>query len=91
MRLLILAILVTLTIPATAHTSRSHEVAIEFQREHPCPSTGLTYGHCPGYIKDHIVPLCAGGADATWNMQWQTTQAAHEKDLQEWAQCRHKH
>jgi hypothetical protein len=29
----------------------------EFQRQHPCPSTGRATGACPGYIKDHIVPL----------------------------------
>src|SRR5271169_2953472 len=33
------------------------KVAREFQREHPCPSTGLASGRCPGYVKDHVVPL----------------------------------
>jgi len=27
-------------------------------------------------VVDHIVPLCAGGADAPSNMQWQTVEAA---------------
>lgn len=66
---------------------RNPEVTRQFQHEHPCPSTGSTYGRCPGYIKDHVVPLCAGGADATWNMQWQTKEAAHAKDKLEWQQC----
>jgi len=35
----------------------------QFQREHLCPSTGLQSGPCPGYIKDHIVPLKRGGTD----------------------------
>ncbi len=28
----------------------------------------------------HIIPLCKGGADAVWNMQWQTIQDAKAKD-----------
>jgi hypothetical protein len=64
---------------------RSREVTRQFQRLHPCPSTAKTYGACPGWIKDHVVPLCKGGADAVWNMQWQTVAAAHAKD--QW-ECR---
>jgi hypothetical protein len=52
----------------------------EFERENPCPSTGLTRGACPGYIVDHIVPLKRGGADDPSNMQWQTTAEARAKD-----------
>lgn len=37
---------------------------------------------------DHIVPLCAGGADDPNNMQWQTKQAALAKDKEEWRTCR---
>src|SRR5690242_6133136 len=85
---LVLSISMLLSIPAYATTHRSHEVTIEFEREHPCPSTGLNHGSCPGYIKDHIKPLCAGGGDSPSNMQWQTKEAAHKKDLQEWALCR---
>ncbi len=45
----------------------------------------------PGYVVDHVVPLCAGGADAPGNMQWQTVEAAKVKDRQERAQCaRHR-
>ena len=67
--------------------TRNPQVTRDFQRMHPCPSTGSPYGYCPGYIKDHIVPLCAGGPDAVTNMQWQTTHDAHEKDKLEWQQC----
>jgi hypothetical protein len=35
-------------------------------------STGLTTGACPDYRKDHIKALTFGGADAVWNLQWQT-------------------
>ena len=47
---------------------------------HPCPSTGKTYGACPGYVVDHVQALKHGGADAPYNMQWQTTAEAKAKD-----------
>ena len=58
--------------PLSAGEHRSRAVTREFQREHPCPSTGLTSGTCPGYRKDHVVPLGCGGPDTVSNMQWQT-------------------
>jgi hypothetical protein len=33
-------------------------------------------GACPGYRKDHVVPLACHGPDAVSNMQWQTIRAA---------------
>jgi hypothetical protein len=65
---------------ASAKAHRSEGVKHEFQRQHPCPSTGRPAGACPGYTKDHIVPLDCGGPDAVGNMQWQTTAAAKAKD-----------
>lgn len=62
---------------------RNPEVRREFMRTHPCPSTGKTYGRCPGYVVDHIQALKHGGADATYNLQWQTTQDAKAKDKRE--------
>ena len=47
--------------PASASEHRSGEVTWEFQRQHPCPSTGQTKGACPGYVMDHVVPLGCGG------------------------------
>ena len=58
------------------------------QRTHPCPATGSARGACKGYVVDHVVPLCAGGADAPGNMQWQDTASAKAKDRTERAQCR---
>ena len=52
----------------------------EFRRQNPCPATGKTYGACPGYVVDHIVPLKRGGADWPENMQWQTRAEAGAKD-----------
>ena len=62
----------------------------EFQRQEPCPATGQHRGKCPGYVIDHIVPLCAGGPDAAANMQWQTAADAKAKDREEARQCRRK-
>jgi len=54
-----------------------------FRRGNPCPSTGKNNGACPGYVVDHINALECGGADAAGNMQWQTAEAAKEKDRTE--------
>jgi len=71
-----------------AKTFRSSSVRAEFQRQQPCPETGATKGKCPGYVVDHVIPLCAGGPDSPANMQWQTVQDAKAKDKLEWEQCR---
>jgi len=59
----LLAVYVVLPISALAGAHRSASVKHEFQLTHPCPATGLTSGACPGYVKDHIVPLVCGGPD----------------------------
>src|SRR6266581_1744485 len=63
--------------------ARSSSARHDFQRSHPCPSTGRSSGACPGYVIDHVKPLKRGGQDAPSNMQWQTKQAAKEKDKTE--------
>jgi hypothetical protein len=73
--------------PLSAKEYRSREVTREFQREHPCPSTGRTVGACPGYRKDHVIPLACGGPDAVSNLQWQTVAAAKAKDRWEMRTC----
>jgi hypothetical protein len=83
----ILAVCLVLAIPASAKEHRSASVKHEFQLTHPCPSTCLTSGACPGYVKDHIVPLACGGPDAVSNMQWQTIRAAKAKDKWETKGC----
>ena len=67
---------------------RSRTVTAAFQRVNPCPSTGKIAGACPGFIKDHVTPLCAGGADSVSNIQWQTIEDAKTKDRSERAWCR---
>jgi hypothetical protein len=73
--------------PASAKEYRSLEVKHEFQRQHPCPSTGSPTSRCPVYIKDHVVPLACGGPDAVSNLQWQTIRAARAKDKWERKSC----
>ena len=88
--LLICATLVlcaALPVSASAKEPRSTSVKREFQLTHPCPSTGLTSGACPGNVKDHIVPLVCGGPGAPSNMQWQTIREARAKDKWEAKGC----
>ncbi len=68
---------------ANGHIKRSSSARSAFEHSHPCPSTGKTSGACPGYVVDHVVPLKRGGADAPGNMQWQTVEAAKQKDKTE--------
>lgn len=75
---------------ASAVTHRSTAARHAFQRQHPCPSTNQARGSCPGYIIDHVVPLCAGGPDKPSNMQWQTVADAKVKDRDERKQCARK-
>ena len=69
---------------------RSASVIKAFKKSNPCPSNGNTKGPCPGYVVDHIHPLCHCGDDATYNLQWQTVKSAKEKDRLERAMCNEK-
>jgi hypothetical protein len=62
-----------------AAAERSKKATTEFRKSHPCPGTQKTKGACPGYVIDHIKPLCAGGPDRPSNMQWQTFRKASAK------------
>ena len=59
---------------------RSTKAKDAFKKVNPCPATGRSSGACPGYVIDHVMPLKRGGADAPYNMQWQTKAAAKAKD-----------
>lgn len=83
------ALALVLATAAASEQHRSWRVLAEFQRSHPCPATGKTMGRCPGWIKDHIIPLCAGGGDVVENLAWQTVQEAKIKDRLERDACRH--
>ena len=49
---------------------RRSDVLTAFQKAHPCPVTGSTSGACPGWAKDHVIPLADGGCDSVHNLQW---------------------
>lgn len=87
-----LAVLLVLSLaiaaPVDARPTRSAKTKAEFKLEQPCPSTGKSRGPCPGYVVDHVRPLCAGGADLPSNMQWQTVADAKIKDREERRECR---
>jgi hypothetical protein len=87
-RLAAIAIALLVALPAAAdRIQRDPRQRAAFERSHPCPATGRTRGACPGYVVDHVEPLCAGGADRPENMQWQTREAAAVKDREEWQHC----
>ena len=69
-------------VPRDSHgkIARSPQALQQFKKANPCPGTGKTYGSCPGYVVDHVVPLKRGGADTPNNMQWQTKEEAKQKD-----------
>jgi len=48
--------------------ARSSKPVRQFVFAHACPATGKFERHCPGYVVDHVVPLCAGGPDKPENM-----------------------
>jgi hypothetical protein len=66
-----------------ARSLRSQNAKNDFKKQSPCPSTGKSSGACPGYVIDHVKPLKRGGADDPSNMQWQTKEAAKQKDRTE--------
>lgn len=68
--------------------ARDSAKAAEFRRHNPCPKTHKIQTSCLGYVVDHVIPLCAGGADDPKNMQWQTLKASYAKDTRERAYCR---
>lgn len=86
-RPLVAAILIGIVSISVAQP-RSHSARAEFQRQQPCPATGERRGRCPGYVIDHVNPLCAGGPDHPSNMQWQTVADAKIKDRAERRMCR---
>ena len=77
-----------LAVASIAAISRSSAERAKFIRHSPCPSTGLHRGSCPGWEVDHIVPLCAGGADRTSNMQWLTVSDHRKKTTIDRRVCR---
>ena len=86
--ILLLALLLGFAGIVEGRTYRDPHQRAAFVKQHPCPATGKTRGACPGYVVDHVKPLCAGGLDRPSNMQWQTTAESKNKDRLEREQCR---
>src|ERR1041385_8498190 len=85
---LALALFVFFFADVAAAAERSAKAKRDFRAHPPCPATHRTKGACPGYVIDHIKPLCAGGPDHPKNMQWQTVADAKVKDREERKMCR---
>jgi len=83
----IVATLATIVLPYEA-LARDRSVPQRFQQVHPCPSTGARKGACPGWERDHILPLCRGGADHPANMQWLSTEQHKAKTRGDIKDCR---
>lgn len=60
---IILIILLSFGLASEAHAKKI------FKALKACPAMGEYGCKCKGWIIDHIVPLCAGGADHWNNMQ----------------------
>ena len=82
------ALLALAMLSGEAHAClHSPKARAAFKRLVACPATGKHAGACPGFIIDHVQPLCAGGKDSPDNMQWQTVSDAKAKDRIERQQC----
>lgn len=86
--LLCLALAILSPLAADAQIKRDRAQVRAFRAEHPCPATGHTRGACPGWHVDHVMPLCAGGADRPSNMQWITREDHRFKTLVDVRECR---
>lgn len=82
MKILFAIVLLLLTLTAYA---RDQSELRKFKATHACP-----YTQQQGCIVDHIKPLCLGGADKAFNMQWQTRRASYRKDAWERRKCRQR-
>ena len=77
----VLSVLLFVATLDASQIHRSQAAKNDFKRQHPCPANGHASGPCPGYVIDHVKPLACGGADAPFNMQWQTVAEGKAKSL----------
>lgn len=83
-----LLVLLAMAVPAHAQIKRDRGEVRAFRAENPCPATGRARGACPGWHVDHVIALCAGGADKAWNMQWITRDDHRFKTFVDVRECR---
>lgn len=72
----------------TGRIARSTNEVIKFRKLNPCPVLPSKTRVCPGYVVDHIIPLCACGPDKVTNMQWQSISESRVKDKLEVKLCK---
>lgn len=83
------AVAAALSAPSVSNSAlRDPKQAAAFRRLKACPATGQIQKSCPGYVVDHIMPLCAGGLDSPDNMMWMTVEDGKKKDRVEDKLCR---
>lgn len=70
-----------------AKQARSRSTTYQFQKLNPCPSTGRQTGACPGWRKDHTIPLACGGPDSVSNLTWMTVEQHAAKSKWERKGC----
>lgn len=74
--------------PVGVATPRDPKQVYAFRKINKCPSTGkFGMGACPGWVVDHVIPLCWGGPDWPQNMQWQEERMSYLKDRFEREAC----
>jgi len=58
---------------------RRSDVLRAFEKVYPCPAPiGTT---CPGWRRDHVIPLACGGCDSVANLQWLPVEMWKSKSL----------
>ena len=87
MKAILLLLALSLAQADVQEAKRDPKQVRAFRKAHACPSTKLTAGSCPGWVVDHIIPLCWGGADEPKNMMWQDQQSSYIKDKFEREAC----
>lgn len=83
----LLALSGAITGPTEAASYRSRAVVAEFIKATPCPSPGPGSCFHKHYEADHRIPLCFGGADAIWNLQWLSIKEHDAKTILDLRAC----
>jgi len=71
---IVLALQMALVVAIVSADTRHAATVRAFHRQ-----TGYPHGR-PGYVVDHVIPLCAGGPDAPPNLIWQPVAESYVKD-----------
>lgn len=77
-----------LSLLAAAAFARDPAQVRAFRKANACPATTKTDGACPGWVVNHIVPLCFGGKDEPANMEWEQKAPSYKRDAFERALCK---